>query len=291
MKKFFLKPGFEFIFAISLIVILGLPPVLMAQNQKDVEIKIENGDTIVNGKNIKDLSPADRQNALKDIKHINSDNSGNVYFFNRKDTATGKVEHFEFRRRLQENGGHQPLVTENMIIKDSLGNTVLVKTNRRKQTDTKSVLRYRTMGDMPGNMGFDTRPLGPMMRPESKNSQSFDYVSTDNEGISTHIRFHLSEVSNEDLKKMPHVEGGKFEISDLNLVPEFSTGKTLLMFNLPAKTLAEVKLIDSQGKVMWNEKTTAGSFNKSFVMGLNGIYYLQIKQGHNIAIKRIMKEE
>jgi len=74
-------------------------------------------------------------------------------------------------------------------------------------------------------------------------------------------------------------------------VPEFSTGKTLLMFNLPEKALAEVKLIDSEGKVVWNERSTTGSFTKTFVLGLNGIYYLQIKQGNNIAIKRIMKEE
>ena len=37
MKKLSFKPCFEFIFALSLIAILGLPPVLMAQNQKDME--------------------------------------------------------------------------------------------------------------------------------------------------------------------------------------------------------------------------------------------------------------
>jgi hypothetical protein len=90
---------------------------------------------------------------------------------------------------------------------------------------------------------------------------------------------------------MPHVEGPKFEIEDLNIVPEFSTGKTLLTFNLSGKTVAEVKLIDSEGKLIWNEKVTDGRFIKSFVLGLNGIYYLQIKQGNSFAIKRILKEE
>ena len=89
----------------------------------------------------------------------------------------------------------------------------------------------------------------------------------------------------------PDVEGSKFEISDLNLVPEFSTGKTLLMFNLPAKTPAEVKLLNSEGKLIWNDKTAGGNFSKKFVLGLNGIYYLQIKQGNSIALMRIMKEE
>jgi len=129
------------------------------------------------------------------------------------------------------------------------------------------------------------------MRAMRKNTQNFDYVSTDNEGISTRVRFHVSEISNEDLKRMPHVEGGKFDISDLNIIPEFSTGKTLLMFALPAKTVANVKLTDSQGKLIFEDKTTGGSFSKTFPLGLNGIYYLQVKQGNNIAIKKITKEE
>ena len=292
MKKFFFKPGFEFIFSLSLIVILGLPPVLLAQNQKDVEIKIENGDTTVNGKNIKELSATDRQNALRDIRHINDDGSHHAYSFERKDTVNGKGEHFRLRVR-KETGDRQPMITENIIVKDSLGNIVAVKPGRRRLADSQLALKYRNNDDANdfGGRGPNGAGRSPMGRFERKNSQSFEYVNTDNEGISTHVRFHVTEVSNEDLKKMPHVEGGKFEINDLNLVPEFSTGKTLLMFNLPEKALAEVKLIDSEGKVVWNERSTTGSFTKTFVLGLNGIYYLQIKQGNNIAIKRIMKEQ
>jgi hypothetical protein len=292
MKKFFLKPGFEFIFSLSLIVILGLPPMLLAQSQKDVEIKIENGDTTVNGKNIKDLSAADRKNALRDIRHINDDGSRHTYSLERKDTVGGKGERFRLRIR-KETGDRQPMITENIIVKDSLGNIVAVKPGRHRVAEQQFALKYRSNDDANdfGGRGPNGSGRSPMGRFERKNSQSFEYVNTDNDGISTHVRFHVSEVSNEDLKKMPHVEGGKFEINDLNLVPEFSTGKTLLMFNLPAKALAEIKLIDSEGKVVWNERSTSGSFSKTFVLGLNGIYYLQIKQGNNIAIKRIMKEE
>ena len=35
MKKF-IKPGFEFIFSVSLIAILGLPPLVLAQTQKNI---------------------------------------------------------------------------------------------------------------------------------------------------------------------------------------------------------------------------------------------------------------
>jgi hypothetical protein len=90
---------------------------------------------------------------------------------------------------------------------------------------------------------------------------------------------------------MPHVEGGKLDISDLNIVPEFSSGKTVLMFNLPAKSVADVKLTDSEGKVLWSGKSAGSSFSKTFTLGLNGVYYLQVKQGNNVAVKRIMKEE
>jgi hypothetical protein len=90
---------------------------------------------------------------------------------------------------------------------------------------------------------------------------------------------------------MPHIEGPMLNITDLNIVPQFSTGKTLLLFTLPSKGNAVVKLINSDGKELWTEKTTGSNFTKSFVIGLNGIYYLQVKQGSGIAVKRIMKEE
>src|ERR1700761_7244037 len=237
MKKFISKPGFELIFALSFIAILCLPPMLMAQNQKDEEIKIVNGDTTVNGRNIKQLTPRERREALRDIKHINMDTSmsANVYF--KRDTAGGRNRRFMFKRRVDGQRG-QFNNDNNAMSTDTLGHI---------RRDRRIIL------DMPGRMEMEGRNRD-MMRYERKNSQTFDYSTTDNEGVSTHVRFRVTEISNDDLKKMPHVEGGKFEISDLNVVPEFSTGKTLLMFDLPAKTPAQVKLIDSEGKVMWDEK-------------------------------------
>src|SRR5580704_7625186 len=159
MKKFFLNPGFEFIFSLSLIVILGLPPVLLAQTQKDVEIKIENGDTTVNGKNIKDLSATDRQNALRDIRHINDDGSQHVYSFKRKDTLDGKSEHFRLRIR-KETGDRQSTITENIIVKDSLGNIVEVKPGRHKLTDPKFAFKYRSNDDVNDFGGRGTNGTG-----------------------------------------------------------------------------------------------------------------------------------
>jgi hypothetical protein len=280
MKKLLFKPGLEFIFSLSLIVILGLPPMLMAQNQKDLEITIQNGDTTINGKNIRDLSAKDRQDALKDINRLNNDKMPRSYTFKRKD-STGGYKHFEFRRRTV-NRDSGPVTTD-FTIKDSLGNIVKVK--RFKQMGPEMAFKYRM------NEDSFTRGRSPMMRSDRRNSQNFDYVNIDNNGIRTHVRFHVSEASNDDLKRIPQIQGSRLEVQDLNVVPEFSTGQTLLTFNLTGKTAADVKLMDSEGKVVWNEKLDSGRFIKSFVMGLNGIYFLQIKQGNSVAVKRILKEE
>ncbi|MDR3696596.1 T9SS type A sorting domain-containing protein [Mucilaginibacter sp.] len=289
MKTLIFKPGFEFIFALSLMAIIGLPPMLMAQNQKDVEIKIENGDTTINGKNIKTLSPNDRENALRDIKHLSGDmghggdSNQRVFVFKRRDTA-------------MKNDDRRQMITENITInKDSLGNTVETRSEKRGAMRNRMTFKYNSPDQMPDGMDWrngDADPMRrPMIRPEHRNTQNFTYVNTDNNDISTRISFNISDVTNDDLKKMPHIEGPMLDITDLNIVPQFSTGKTLLLFTLPSKGAAEVKLINSEGKELWTDKTTGANFTKSFVLGLNGIYYLQVKQGRGIAVKRIMKEE
>ena len=72
MKKISLKPGFEIIFSLSLVAVLGLPLLVLGQTQKNIRIEIVNGDTTINGKNIKKLSAAERKDALAEM-----DNMGN----------------------------------------------------------------------------------------------------------------------------------------------------------------------------------------------------------------------
>lgn len=260
----------------GLLAILCLPPVLMAQDQKDVEIKIENGDTTVNGKNIKDQTPAERKEAMRDIRHLSGDE-----FMN---NAESNRHMFMFRRRdTLMDDGHGPEMANIIIRKNGNGDSIMVHRSGR----------MKMMNGGPSFAGRTGRgPMRePMMGPGMRNSQSMTYVTTNRDGISTRIMFRISDVTNDDLKRMPHVEGARLDINDLNLVPQFSTGKTMLVFTLPEKTAAQVKLIDSEGKVMWTEKTSGGTFAKSFVMGLNGVYYLQIQQGKGVTVKRILKEE
>jgi hypothetical protein len=277
--------------------ILGLPPILLAQikTQKDVDIRIENGDTTINGKNLRDLTGADRESALNDINaitgrpHIMRDGGERrTFMFKRLDTTGGRMNHFEFRRR-EPGNGEGPMMTWR---KDTLG----VKRPDRMGDGKRMTFSYRFNDNNPDEMdmrerAFNRMPMREMRKRERRNSQNFNFENTNNDGVVTRVNFHVSDISDDDLKRMPYVEGPKFEITDFNLVPQFSSGKVLLMFNLPSKALAEVTLSDSQGKALWTEKSASSTFSKSFALGLNGVYYLKVKQGKNIAMKKIMKEE
>lgn len=298
MKKLLKKPGFEFIFAFALLMILGLPPILLAQikTQKDVDIRIENGDTTINGKHLKDLSGTERESALNDINALtgtvrfNRDNGErHNFFFKRIDT--GKMNRFEFRRRGNDDS---PMIDGRIMADDSM--VVMNRHERMNGGKKKMTFSYRFNDVNPDDMdmrerGFNRMPMHEMRRHGRRNTQNFDFEKINNDGAVTHVTFHVSDASDDDLKRMPYVEGPKTEINDLNLVPQFSSGKILLMFNLLSKGPSEVTFSDSEGKTLWTEKGTGSSFSKSFSLGLNGVYYLKVKQGKNIALKKIMKEE
>ncbi|HVW94546.1 MAG TPA: T9SS type A sorting domain-containing protein [Mucilaginibacter sp.] len=288
MKTIFKKPGFEFIFSIALVMILGLPPILLAQiktQQKDMDITIENGDTTINGKNIKGLAPGDREDALRDINNLR----GAVhhrYFFKQIDTAQ-RIKHFEFRK-MEPGHGRDTLITGNMIFKDSLGNVIFSRNEKMKGMKKHMAFNFRYNGEGRGDM---RRPMRDFRWHERRNVQNFDYENVSSDGVTTHVSFHVSDPNDDELKRIPYVEGPKFQVTDLNIVPQFSSGKILLMFDLPSKVQAEVKLSDSNGNTLWSAKALNGTFSKSFALGLNGVYYLQVKQGKNISVKKIFKEE
>lgn len=298
MKTPFKKPGFEFIFAFALVMILGLPPILLAQikTQKDVDIRIENGDTTINGKNLRDLTDADRESALNDINAITGNRNDHVrrnFFFKRIDTNKVGMNRFEFRHR-EPGNGEGPMMSRRFKVMrdDTMAMIGPDKMGQRK----KMTFTYKLDDANPDDMNmreraFDRMPMREMRKRDRRNTENFNFENTNKDGVVTRVNFHVSDISDDDLKRMPYVEGPKFEISDFNLVPQFSSGKVLLMFNMPSKTASEITLSDSQGKTLWTEKSVSSVFSKSFAMGLNGVYYLKVRQGKNIAIKKIMKEE
>jgi hypothetical protein len=285
MKKYWIKPGFEFIFALSLIVIMALPPLVFAQGTKDMEIKIINNDTTINGKNIKELPPDERKQALKDIGNLEQPG------------GMGR-QHITIRQR-----GAADTVSKRIIIEDRhfrIGKEPEMANMPGFRKDTTGRMfrfRMKRMGGKDSTFTYDYKLNGDRFRNREmefyrhRNIQRFEYTNTGSDGIDTYISFRVSDASPEKLKAIMGAEKTELEIKDLNLVPEFSSGKTLLMFGLPSKSIAEVKLTDNEGKLIWNDKAMNGSFNKSFVLGLNGIYFLQVKQAGKIALKRIIKDE
>ncbi|WP_158990650.1 T9SS type A sorting domain-containing protein [Mucilaginibacter sp. L196] len=265
MKKRSFKPGYEFIFSLCILAILGLPPLVSAQSStKDMDITIVNGDTTVNGKNIRDLSGKDRREALKNI--------GNISSVKRQDVTIDAP--------MANNG--------DMMHRHKKGDSTFALQYKMRIEDKHHVEmhEYHPMEsgdhDRGDRMGFDR-----------KNTQNFIFTSTDNEGISTHVTFHVSDHFGRldaDATNHENLQMEMLDLMDLTLAPEFSSGKVLLMFNLPSKAVAEVKLKDSKGTILWIAKATNGKFSTTFAMGLNGTYYLQVKQAGKVTVKKIVKE-
>jgi hypothetical protein len=259
MKTRIFNPGFEFIFTLAILAIFGLPPLVMAQNSKDLQISIINGDTTINGKSIKDLGPKERQAALKDINTIAAIPPA---------TAPKDGQRIKRMYRFQK--------------KDS----TVVLNYRVKPDDHKMAMRVRAdrMNDRNPAFEFD-----------HKNSQIFNYVTTDNNGISTRVTYRVSEptdglahVGTDPDKKDQHE---KLDMTDLNIVPQFSAGQTVIMFSLPSKLPADVQFEDSKGNLIWRAKAINGSFMKAFPLGLNGVYYLRVEQKGKLAVKKIFREQ
>jgi hypothetical protein len=305
MKKSLSKPGFECVFALSLMAIIGLPPLVFGQNKKDdivkkrIEIKINDGDTVVNGKNIKELSGKEREEALNHIISPNGerfslaipDGRTRQLIIKRKGGKADKNATIE--QSFDINGGEMRVFADgadfNTDSNDNIANVHISKFRGVPDATFSIQADEPVLAAQPVMSRFTfARPFESM---GGRNTQSFNYNSTDNEGISTHVSYRVNDAPKEKLSSIAGTEKAVLELKDISLSPEFSTGKTILNFNLPAKTAADVQFKDSQGKILWTDKVVNGAFSKTFSLGLNGAYYLQVKQGGNIALKRIVKED
>ncbi|RYY37511.1 MAG: T9SS type A sorting domain-containing protein [Sphingobacteriaceae bacterium] len=298
MKKLVLKPGFESIFALSIAAIIGLPPLVFAQDKKEkkdnyvkkrIEIRVKNGDTVINGKNIKELSGKEKDDALAMFSP-----DGDVRIF----TNRGNAPRITFERKKREgekgdvvikrfDGEPQVFAFGDVLEGDSINKDIRIKVDRFSEVPGFEFDMDNFRGPGIRSLTFNRRGNGFGQR----NSQMFNFTNTDNEGISTNVSFRVSDASPEKVKAIAGVEKAPLDLNSITLVPDFSTGKTTLSFTLDAKTSADVQLKDSQGKALWSDKVSSGSFNKSFILPVNGFYYLHVKQGANVAVKRIVKED
>nr|WP_294942493.1 T9SS type A sorting domain-containing protein [uncultured Mucilaginibacter sp.] len=313
MKKLFLHPRIEIAFSLSLVAILALPPLVMGQTQKSIEIKITNGDTTINGKDIKKLSAEERKDALGEMDKMGNitfkrtDKGGNTDIVIRRNKRMGDKDDVVIERRM-DGDMDMPFSAR---MGDSINKKFTFRLKKVPGADSTFAFKFDNgEGGFRFNdereLGFNDGPPMPMerfrfdgpgrrgermMAFNRKNTQTFNYSSTDNDGISTDISFRVNDATKETAKRIAGTDKITLGINDLNLSPEFSTGKTSLSFNLDAKTTADVKLTDSEGKALFSDKATGGSFSKKISLPRNGIYFLTVKQGANAAVKRIVKED
>jgi len=277
MKKRFFNSSFEVLFTAGVVMALALPQFLFAQKNKEVNIAIHNNDTTFNGKNLKDMKPAEKQEAIAEINKTvkpKGPASRTYVFESHVDGAdSNQVKYFTYRRD---------------SVQSLLNGRIRTEINDLR-TAPQARMRMESPGPMMDGLTYNSRPLR-LRTMRMGSTQNFDYNNTDKEGISTRISYHVTEAFADAAKKVAGVEKSDLELQDLTLTPQFSAGRTTLAFTLSAKTAADVQLTDSEGKSLWKDKATTGSFNKSFTWGLNGVYYLVVKQGGKTAVKRIVKE-
>lgn len=300
MKKKISSPILELSFAAGIMVILALPLLVNAQDRKEFKVNINNSDTIVNGKNIKDLSATDRKDALKKLDELNDhisitmkDEGGDMV---KRDVQIKRLNGKNMIVTIDRNGSMNdmaPMANAYSLRVDSTGNNVAVIADGTIRNDIKPRIVYDRRSEL---LLDDKEARGRGMvytynNSSRKNSQNFSYSNTDKDGISTRINFSVGDASAEKAKKISGSEKNDLNVQDLNLMPSFSTGKTTLSFTLADKAPADVQFKDSDGTVLWEGKTTASAFSKSFVLPKNGVYYLQVKQAGKLALRRISKEE
>ncbi|WP_186461772.1 T9SS type A sorting domain-containing protein [Mucilaginibacter pallidiroseus] len=278
MKKILTKPGFEVIFSLTLITIMALPPLVLAQTQKSIEIKIVNGDTTINGKNIKKLNAAERKDALAVMSEAPVP------------PPTPPVPGNNSAYTLNQNKDGNTVIIEKQVTTDNDSRTLAggaPKRIRLKRITTDSTYSTRLDGE-PAPMKFRlSRRVKNGM--DSRNSQSASYSNTDSDGITTTFSYTVNDAPADKLKALTGADKATLDISDLYLSYEFSTAKSIISLNVPAGS-TELKLTNSNGNTIWAEKTSATSFTKKFVLPVNGVYYLQAKQGSKVALKKIVKE-
>jgi hypothetical protein len=297
MKKHLFKPGFEFIYSGLIIVALALPQFLFAQKgksiKKEVRITIRDNDTTFNGKNLRDLQAKEKQDALTEIAKMG------------KDAPSGKVL---LNFQVQRMGGKDTILGIDSL-RTFTRIAPRVRTLRRRTPEDASLQRSFDLriDGRPINRGgieqFDLqgddagifrngRPGMPSVDfYRRRNTQSFNYNHTDKDGITTNVSYRVADAPEPALKDIAGVMKADLELTDLTITPQFSAGKTTVSFTLPAKGIADVRLTDTEGKTLWNDKTTTGSFNKAFAWSLNGVYYLVVKQSGKTAVKKIVKED
>ncbi|MGB4773763.1 MAG: hypothetical protein WBP45_01205 [Daejeonella sp.] len=309
--------------ALLLIPIVFSGKVSAQKSKKDATrtVIITNGDTIINGKNIRDANKKDQTRLRKEFSEMNRELTGkglvikdhgdkdidfnfrkhngetNTLFW--KDDEGDKAFRFRFKHD-PKNMRNIELFTDSMIIAmdgDSTWSNFDMKPGDFRKNIRSKVM---TMDNEPflrfsDPESFHRMPGFPPMEREQNNSQVFTYTNTDKDGFSNRMSIRINEVSAEQFKKITGAEANKEEsnfLEDLTLFPSFSTGKILLSFNLKDRGNMDVKVLDSDIKVVFSDRAAnfSGNYSKQISIPKNGLYYLAVNQNGKWVVRKISKK-
>ena len=294
-----------------------------AQEKKEIRrtIIITDGDTVINGKKLKDASSADRKMLLKELDEAKANRKGLQQRKGIKERKEIYIERSDkeprvLRWRSEDDGeGRNLRLRDNdtHVFKfdgDSLvmgfGNDSLMKRFHFKMDGLDSNMRNhvfsfddnmrsipRVMDRVRPRVFMDGMDMFDRIPSRRENSQTFNYTNTDKDGISSRMSIRISE-ANEDVLKKINAGSNKTEltVNDLTFSPSFSNGKLNLSFSLPEKGSAEIRILDSGMKEIFSDKSAAinNIYFKQISLPKNGVYYISISQAGKAFVRRVVKE-
>lgn len=284
-----------------------------AQSIEKKEVKtsiiINGGDTTINGKKFKNLSEEEKTELRKeftqvekrrismDAPHFKKSMAVTIKKSADNDSMILEIDSTRMRNFSYKTDVNAPKVFE------LKGDSLLGKLE--DMNIDREILLGRSLGNEidwemvhPRRMATGRPSLNPnnrfeIMLPNKPNSNSYNYSTTDKDGYTTKITYIVSEPSKTDLTstfKDEKININGLNISDVMLIPNFTSGKTTLTFSVKAKGALNIKIIDSAGTTVFSEsKTLVGeNYNNSFIAAKNGNYFIQITQGSQTYIRKII---
>lgn len=284
--------------AVLVVVTAGKRSIAQDREDRIRTLTITNGDTVVNGKQLSKLSKKEQEKVRKELREMENPAGSRitadreVRVFSRKsgkDGVIGPERKGEKRiyREVRPGSAH--------VYRFREGDDVL-----ELYADSVSPMRVDSLNRFHGRIYVprdfsvpipnSVRPGFPRTRiagPGEKNSQTFYFNHTDNEGIATRISIDVRDAEASKVKEYSGKEKAELEVRDLGFAPRFSSGDMMIMFSL--KGNADVKLFDSGKNLVFSGKAD-GEFSRKVSLPKNGVYYLVIDQNGRVAVKQIVKQ-
>jgi len=286
-----------------------------AQNKRIKEIRtsvmIMDDDSIMNWKKFSELPESEKMELRKNSKGLNSSqlrisnnaqhgNVSKVIIVN-SDGKDSILTDGTNQRVFNFNDGSQRMHIQ--VETDSESNDM-----DGQNIERKVIIRKNGMNDMGLYMGDSENGISApqilqrmtegtnmdFARPNKPNSSRFNYSFTDKDGYTTRTQISILEPNKADLKdvlKSENLAINTLAVDDLVLSPNYSSGKITVSFTTTAKGVLAVKLVDTDGDILFSENKAIfdNSYTKQFALAKNGIYFLEVSQAGKTYVRKLIK--